>query len=132
VIETAVIVSKTGSPIFWHVPEGVTSGSIPDDRGFWQVIWGHRDVILGIAHTHPGSGPLLPSITDLTTFSAVERGLGQRLNWWIANKDCLAVCQWSEEQAYATKQLPVTPNSCERWIDDLRRLSGIIEEKNHG
>ena len=42
--------------------------------------------LAGVAHSHPGGGIPTPSWEDLTTFAAVEDGLGQRLVWWIVSE----------------------------------------------
>lgn len=68
--------------------------SIPDSAELWQKIWDHRSELLGIAHSHPGSGDTGPSYEDLTTFSAVEAALGRRLEWWITTSDTLVLCYW--------------------------------------
>ncbi len=73
-IECGVVVGIKGA-IHWHLPEGRTMGSIPDTRALWDVFWEHRKLdYLGFAHSHPGSGIPGPSMTDLTTFAAVEAG----------------------------------------------------------
>jgi proteasome lid subunit RPN8/RPN11 len=48
------------------------------------VLWDYRQVLGGVVHTHPWEGPTEPSQTDVTTFAAVEQGLGKRLIWPIA------------------------------------------------
>ena len=82
-IETALVFDKLGEPFHWHEPAGRTGGSLPDSRGLWEVMWENRLAIGGLAHTHPWDGPASPSGTDLTTFRALEQGLG-RLYWWPA------------------------------------------------
>ncbi len=80
-IEAALVFDREGETIHWHEPAGRTAGSLPDSRDLWEVLWEHRDRLGGVAHTHPWDGPASPSGTDLTTFAAVERGLGRRLVW---------------------------------------------------
>ncbi len=86
-IEAAALIAKDGSVIHWHLPPGRTSGSIPDTRDLWEVIWENRENVLGLAHTHPWNGAPYPSETDLTTFDAIERALGRRLVWWVVTFD---------------------------------------------
>ena len=81
--EGAVVVGKDGSVLRWHLPPGRTASHIPDDRDFAMFLWDRREDILGVAHTHPGSLMPSPSVEDLTTFQAVEAGLGLRFKWWI-------------------------------------------------
>lgn len=86
-IETAVVIDKTGKPIHWPEYQGATGGSIPDSRPLWEVLWESRHDLGGVAHTHPWSGVAAPSFEDVTTFNAVERGLGRRLIWPIITLD---------------------------------------------
>jgi hypothetical protein len=84
-IESGVVVTGLGVA-YWHLPVGRTGGSLPDSRKLWDVLWDlRREPFLGFAHSHPGSGVPGPSMTDLTTFSGVELGLGRRLTWWITS-----------------------------------------------
>ena len=92
--EVGVVIVQ-GCPEHWHDPPGSSSVSIPDDRGLWEVIWDLRDRIDGVAHTHPGTGFPSPSLEDLTTFMAVEAGLGRRLLWWIVSSGHASLCTWS-------------------------------------
>ena len=80
-LEVALVFDKEGKTIHWHVPPGRSSGHIPDTRDLWEVLWENRDRIGGVAHTHPWNGDAWPSLTDMTTFRAVERGLGRQLLW---------------------------------------------------
>lgn len=93
-IETGVVINLQGEPIFWHLPDNRSTGYIPDSRALWDVLWENRDNLLGFAHSHPGAGHPYPSHEDLTTFSAVEAGLGRRLLWWIMSKTSVAVYSW--------------------------------------
>jgi hypothetical protein len=80
-MEAALVFDKWGVPIYWHTPPDRTMSSLPDSRGLWEVLWDNRADLGGVAHTHPWSGFSGPSQTDVTTFAAVEAGLGQRLIW---------------------------------------------------
>ncbi len=86
-IELAFVFGEAGNILHWHEPLGCTSGSIPDDRNLWDVLWSRRNVLGGVAHIHPGSGMPQPSHTDVTTFSAIERALGRHLMWPIATSN---------------------------------------------
>jgi hypothetical protein len=93
-IEAGVVVTG-GGPIFWHLPNGRTGGSLPDSRRLWDVLWDlRREEFLGFAHSHPGSGVPGPSWTDITTFAAVELGLGRRLTWWITSSTHVIALNW--------------------------------------
>lgn len=87
-METALVFDWEGRTIHWHEPPGRSGGALPDSRDLWDVLWEHRSKktggtgrLGGVAHTHPWDGPTGASGTDLSTFRAVELGLGQRL-WW--------------------------------------------------
>lgn len=93
-IEVGLVLLGT-TPVHWHLPVGRTGGSIPDSRDLWDVLWELRkEKHLGFAHSHPGSGAPSPSWTDITTFAAIELGLGRRLDWWITSSDYLCNLQW--------------------------------------
>jgi len=96
-IEDAAVVGKDGTVVYWHSPENRSYGFIPDSRKLWDVIWEGRASIDGIAHTHPGRGYPNPSKTDLTTFEAVEKGIGRRIKWWILSADSSVLLEWSDE-----------------------------------
>jgi hypothetical protein len=81
-IEVAMVFDREGRAIFWPAPQG-SAGSIPDDRSLWDVLWENRYNLGGVAHTHPWDCPASPSGTDITTFAAIEAGLGQKLTWPI-------------------------------------------------
>ena len=123
--EVGVVIDRNGAPIFWHLPAGRTSAALPDSRTLWQVLWENRERIAGFAHTHPGTGRPGPSREDVTTFSAVERGLGCRLDWWIATADRLAVVRWVGPgmHTYQTEPWEAEPP----WLERLRALSGEIQ-----
>ena len=93
-IEAGVVVTNAG-PVFWHLPSGRTGGSLPDSRQLWDVLWDlRREPSLGFAHSHPGSGVPGPSDIDVTTFAAVEMGLGRRMTWWITSADRIIRLDW--------------------------------------
>ena len=92
-VEVAVIYSLSGLPLYWYEPKA-GCGAIPDAADLWGQIWLCREDLAGVAHTHPGGGFPGPSPTDLTTFAAIEAGLGQRLDWPIVTKDEVASFTW--------------------------------------
>lgn len=121
--ESAVVVGLDGSPLYWHLPQGRTAVSIPDTRDLWDVLWEHRANLSGVAHSHPGSGRPTPSQTDLTTFSAIEAGLGQRFNWWICNSDQVIVIRWSEDAKLYQARTWDSVSEPSRWLEQLRHNS---------
>lgn len=99
-METAVVFGRDCKPLYWHEPKGRTSGSLPDDRALWEILFKHREKggtgkLVGVAHTHPWEGPAWPSQTDLTTFRAVEQGLGQTLIWPVVTFTDVVVMGWN-------------------------------------
>jgi hypothetical protein len=122
-IEAGVVLDKFGFPIWWHGPEGRSSVNLPDSRELWDVLWKMRGAISGFAHSHPGGGIPFPSSEDLTTFAAVEAGLGLRLDWWIINATDVTLCHWAPgEQRYRHTYIPTDAFS---WVARLRELSNM-------
>jgi proteasome lid subunit RPN8/RPN11 len=120
-MEAGVVVDLDGKDLYWHLPPDRTGGSLPDSQALWEFIWNNRDRITGIAHSHPGSGIPGPSHTDVTTFAAVEAGLGKRLDWWIVSEDNLIVARWEgpHKLTYKCTRLHTEPD----WIRKLREYS---------
>jgi hypothetical protein len=82
-IEAAAVFDLNFNEVYGHYPNGRTDSWIPDSRDLWEFIWKHRAEVGGVAHTHPWDGEAYPSQTDITTFAAIETGLGKRLLWPI-------------------------------------------------
>lgn len=122
--ETGVVVGDGRVPLYWHLPEGRTSGSLPDSRKLWEFIWEHRHEVRGVAHSHPGSGLPGPSYEDVTTFSAIELGLGRRLVWWITTEDTLMAFHWVGPDAYDYKGFIIQDTAEPAWVHELRKHSG--------
>jgi len=122
-IEAGVVVDKNEKPLFWHLPEGRTAGSLPDSRTLWQVLWDafKDDTLLGFAHSHPGSGVPGPSYSDVTTFAAVEAAIGKRLDWWITSSDHMVLLRWGGPDKISYRATIVT--EAPSWAAELRRLS---------
>jgi len=122
VIEVAMAFDSRGEPIYWHVPPGRSAAFIPDSRDLWEVLWGHRHDLGGVAHTHPWFGKSGPSSTDVTTFAAVEAALGARLVWLVVTFDHVSYLTWSGPTTYDYGNL--SPRRIRvRGIERLRRLS---------
>ena len=120
-MEAGVVLNRVGRPLFWHLPEGRTWGSLPDCHLLWDVLWRNRHDISGFAHSHPGRGLPAPSREDLTTFAAVEAALGIRLDWWITSDTHLVLARWvgPGEHAYRTWTMNEEP----AWAAPLRAVS---------
>lgn len=117
--EAGLIIDLNGRPIYQHLPEGRSSGYLPDSRTLWEFLWENRENILGFAHSHPGYGIPSPSVEDVTTFRPVDQALGKDLHWWIATGDRLALYRWVGTH-YASFPMLSEPT----WVADLRDLSG--------
>ncbi len=117
-LEAGVVIGLNFEPLHWHLPVGRSSVYLPDDRNLWEVFWGNRKNILGFAHTHPGQGIPGPSVEDLTTFRAIERGLGQILTWWIFSENRGLVLRFDGTE-YRCSELVHEP----LWARDLRLRS---------
>ncbi len=121
-IEAGVVISKSLESIYWHTPQGRTGGSLPDSRDLWEVFWENRHNLSGFAHSHPGSGVPGPSHTDLTTFAAVEVGLGVRLLWWITSSDTVIEMTWCGPGKFDYEAKLIEDPF---WAFELRKLSNI-------
>ncbi len=121
-IETALVFDEEGATIHWHEPPGRSAGSLPDSRGLWEVLWEHRECLGGVAHTHPWRGRATPSMTDITTFRAVEQGLGKTLLWPVVTFDDVAWYAFDPqvERYVATEPAPLVLAD----LEELRARSG--------
>lgn len=129
-IETGVVINLGDEPIYWHLPEGRNAAYLPDSRKLWDVIWENRDNVWGFAHSHPGAGVPSPSQEDITTFAAIEKGIGRRLTWWICSADTtievrhnFASVRCPVEFRHQYHQWPVNERLFPSWLGELRRLS---------
>lgn len=136
-MEAAVLLDAAGNPIHWHAPEDRSAVSLPDSRKLWDEIWNNRGRAVALAHSHPGTGLTGPSITDMTTFDAIERALGRPLVWLIATDNRLVRCRRVRidtvtdenrrsrrahaEIAWITEEELLFPTA--RWLPRLRELS---------
>jgi hypothetical protein len=124
--EAAVVVDLNGQPIFWHTPPGSSAVYLPDSRQLWDVLWENRKNLAGVAHSHPGHGIPVPSWEDVTTFDAIERGLGIRLVWWITTMDACDAFVYDDNVVsakgpynYVRRPLEGQPT----WLRRLREIS---------
>ncbi len=128
--EAAVVVDLEGQPIFWHLPPDRGLAYLPDSRLLWDILWANRKNLLGVAHSHPGSGPPSPSWTDVTTFAAIEEGLGIRIVWWITTEDMCRAYVWTGDDKHDYREVPMTGDPTEyTWLPELRRRSLTLNNK---
>lgn len=120
-IEAGVLVGLDLEVLHWHLPNDRSGGSLPDSRDLWDVIWEHRDRVMGFAHSHPGSGIPAPSYEDVTTFAGVEAALGKRLVWWITSSDHFSEWCWVGPGKLDYAQGPALYQP--EWMSELRLRS---------
>lgn len=106
-IETALVFDKLGQTLYWHEPKGRSGGALPDDVTLWDFLWEHRNEIGGVAHTHPWDGDAYPSHTDVTTFAAIEQGLGRKLIWPVVTFTDVAYLYRVENETVYTRIAPL-------------------------
>lgn len=131
--EVAVLIDSRQKPLWWHLDPGREWDKIPDSASLWDNIWSCREDILGIAHTHPGSGhyPFPSSDPDLTTFEAVEAGLGRRLIWWIVNETHMSSVVWRDDMhEYVTIHLHQSFEP--KWVLELRQWAEVVPRRLRG
>ncbi len=122
-MEAGVLLGLNMEPLHWHTPNDRSGGALPDSRTLWDVIWENRHRVGGFAHTHPGFGVPGPSGTDLTTFAAIEEGLGIRLEWFILSGDRAVIYYWDDVKYVAIAHDASVGHW--PWMAELRRLSGF-------
>lgn len=120
-MEAGVLLDERGDALYWHIPNNRSGGALPDSVDLWSVIWENREIISGFAHSHPGFGRTGPSYTDITTFAAIEAGLGKRLDWWITSGDGMVLVRWNGPGTLDYFRLDVTMEP--DWVHELRRVS---------
>ena len=86
-LEAGVLIDLDGNVLFEHTPQGRSVAYLPDSQDLWSAIWESRDRVRGFAHSHPRGGSPTPSHTDVTTFHAIELGLGKKLDWWVWDEE---------------------------------------------
>jgi hypothetical protein len=93
-MESALVFNRHGCRLFWHLPADRSQGALPDSRPLWDLLWENREQVLGVAHTHPWDGDSWFSGTDVTTFAAIEQGLGKRLIWPVLTFTDIGYFEW--------------------------------------
>lgn len=123
--ELGLLIWNDGSVWIDHEAPNRTAGSISDSADLWQSFWDNRHRVMGHAHTHPGGGVPGPSWTDITTYAAIELGLGKRLDWYVVNRDAVVVCHWKGPNAHDYQVIPTFTFKEASWVSVLRVESGI-------
>ena len=74
-----------------------------------------------MAHTHPWKGSSAPSVTDTSTFRAVEAGLGKRLIWPIVTFTDVKTYRYDEAEDAYLEWAPPFANET-HWLESLEEL----------
>jgi proteasome lid subunit RPN8/RPN11 len=126
-VEVATVFDYTGAALYWTscLESGPTY--IPDSRSLWEFLWDRREVVHGVAHSHP-HGMNDPSDTDVTTWRAIEKGLGRKLFWPIVTTSSVKVFHHNPVTGnYEHTQMPLSYDvTSEIWgatIQQLRKRS---------
>ena len=133
--EVGAVIGLLGEVLYWHEPEGASGAALPDSRKLWEVMLDtyQKGILAGFAHSHPGSGWPAPSYEDITTFAAIERGLGTRLTWWIASSDRLIALRSSLDYPRSYASASIEPGFGEAilapWVAELRARSGYTPSR---
>lgn len=93
--------------------------ALPDSRVRWQRIWGARDELVHIAHSHPLGGAAFSSI-DETTMSALDTALGRRLIYSVTTPHRMLLRTHADDTT-SERIVDVEP----WWVPLLRVASGI-------
>lgn len=120
--ETRLVFDREGRTILWPHDPHRSAGYLPDNQTLWDFLWDNRERLGGVAHTHPWEGPVWASYTDVTTFSAIEKGLGRRLLWPIVTFTDIQVFAWVGPGDYDYAPLSPVPFVVEG-VEDLRLRS---------
>ena len=129
--EVAMVFDKNGQALYWL---NGTGAYVNDSRSLWDVLWEHRENLGGVAHTHPWDGPTGPSGTDMTTWAAIEAGLGKRLMWPIVTMTHAHFFQFDVEKGryveYTSARLeemrPLPLRS--EWQDNIEKLRQLSRD----
>lgn len=128
-IEAGVLIDLNSNPIYWHLPETATAGSLPDSSALWDAIWKNKQTLQGFAHTHPGDGCPWPSMTDITTFVAIEKALGKQLIWWVASMDQMVTVTITDHKRMSFSVMKLDPPyDSPLWVKELRIMSNWPED----
>jgi hypothetical protein len=68
-----------------------------------------------------------PSWTDITTFAAIESGLGRRITWWITSSTHVIALNWQGPHKHDYHAFLVDEPD---WANQLREHSD--KENDHG
>ena len=126
-MEAGVVVGLRDQAIYWHLPHDRSGAALPDSLDLWSYLVQNKDQISGVAHSHPWGGIPHPSHEDITTFSAVELGLGKRLQWWVVGLYAVVMSTWEGPGPYDYKTVRVGMGS--PWVKELLRHSGAKDVK---
>jgi hypothetical protein len=115
--EVFMLIGKGGAILWSDASDSPVA--LPDSRSRWEVIWGMREHIEVIAHSHP-IGPAAFSAEDLSTMEALDAALGKSMNYMVvAPRTTIA-------RTGTTETTEVSPEPW--WAALLRLASGMQKE----
>src|SRR5437868_3514842 len=85
-----------GGALLWSDASDNPS-QLKDSRARWEAIWGFRDELEELSHSHP-LGPLDFSEEDRTTMTALEAALGKQLRFSIVAPNGMLIREGGEER----------------------------------
>lgn len=112
--EVCFIIGKGGVILSGELSDSPLA--LPDARRRWETIWGLREEVAEIAHSHP-LGPDDFSTEDLTTMAALDSALGRALRYSV-----VFPAGWMVRQAGHRLEAPA-PEPW--WAVILRAASGM-------
>lgn len=89
--------------------------ALPDSRTRWEAIWGLRDRLVEIAHTHPLGGAYF-SREDETTMAALDAALGRKLRYSVVTPN---------QMLRRTEAGDALVDEEPGWVPRIRTASGI-------
>ncbi len=105
-----------GGEVLWS-DAGQSPLALDDSRARWDAIWGLRERLVEIAHSHP-LGPLAFSQEDETTMAALTAALGRAPRFSVVSpRGMIARVDGAD----------VKIENEPAWADRLRRESGMEE-----
>jgi hypothetical protein len=86
--EVCLLISRSGA-VLWS-DAGSSAAALPDSRDRWEAIWGHREQLAEVVHSHP-VGPRAFSHEDETAIAALDAALGRPRRFSVLAPDGLVV-----------------------------------------
>ena len=117
--EVFLLIGKGGAILYADASD--SPSLLPDSRARWEAIWGHRDTIEIIAHSHP-VGPAAFSAEDESTMAALDDALGKPMRYAVVAPRVTIARQGSRAAVELMSPEPW-------WVALLRLASGMTKEE---